>query len=77
MLSYQAIIMGKTQNKLTFRCENTIMPITPHLEMLGIDIDDQLKFKIFRKVSQQVFRKKGIQKSVTTGSSAQTHEKKC
>ena len=25
---YQAIVMGKTQNKPTFRCENTIIPIT-------------------------------------------------
>ena len=40
---YQAIVMGKTQNKQTFRCENTIIPLTSHLEMLGVNIDDQLK----------------------------------
>ena len=51
--------MGKTQNKVTFRCENTIMPISFHLEMLGISIDDQLKLNnhvsnISRKVSQLI-----------------------
>ena len=36
--------MGKTQNKPTFMCENTIIPITSYLEMLDINIDEQLKF---------------------------------
>ena len=49
--------MGRTENKLTFRCKNTIIPITSNLEMLGVNIDDQLKFdnydvsKVSRKVS--------------------------
>ena len=57
---YQAIVIGKTQNKPTFRCKITIIPITPHLEMLGVNIDDQLKIdnydvsKVSRKVSQQI-----------------------
>ena len=57
---YQAIFIGKTQNKPTFSCKITIIPITPHLEMLGVNIDDQLKFdnydvsKVSTKVSQQI-----------------------
>ena len=56
---YQAIVKGKTQNKPTYRCENTIIPITSHLEILGSNIDDQFKFdnhvsEVSRKVSQQM-----------------------
>ena len=61
---YQAIVIGKTQNKPTFRCKITIIPITPHLfphlEILGVNIDYQLKFdnydvsKVSTKVSQQI-----------------------
>ena len=57
---YQAIVMGKTSNKPTFRCKITIIHITSHLQMLGDNIDDQLKFdnygvsKVSRKVSQQI-----------------------
>ena len=43
---YQTIVMGKTQNKPTLRRENTIIPITSHLEMIGVNIDDKLKLKI-------------------------------
>lgn len=39
--------------------KNTIIPINFHLEMLGVNIDEQLKFnnhvsKVTRKVSQQI-----------------------
>ena len=63
--------MGKTQNKPTFRGENTIIPITFffHLEMLiGVNIDDQLKFD--NHVSK-------VSRSDTTDSGTQAHEKKC
>ena len=55
---YQAIFMGKTQNKPTFRSEN-IIPITSHSKMLSVNVDDQLKFnnhvsKVSNKVSQQI-----------------------
>lgn len=56
---YQAIVKGKTQNKPTYRCENTIIPMTSHLEILGVNIDDQFKFdnhvsEVSKKVSQQM-----------------------
>ena len=56
---YQAIVMGKTQTKPEFRSENTVIPISEELDLLGVTIDDKLKFdkhiaKICRKVSQQV-----------------------
>ena len=56
---YQAIVMGKTQGKPQFHCENIAIPITEDLEMLGVTVDDKMKFekhiaKICRKVSQQI-----------------------
>ena len=56
---YQAIVMGKTQVKPQFHCENIAIPITEDLEMLGVTVDDKMKFekhiaKICRKVSQQI-----------------------
>ena len=53
---YQATVPGRTQNKPTLRRENTI---TSHLEMLGVNIEDQLKFDNHvsegsKKVSQQI-----------------------
>lgn len=56
---YQAIVMGKTQVKPQFYCENTAIPITEDLEMLGVTVDDKMKFEkhianICRKVSQQI-----------------------
>jgi len=58
-VKYQAIAMGKAQNKPQFCCENTEIPITDDFEVLGVTIDDKLKFeihvaKVCRKVSQQV-----------------------
>ena len=56
---YQAIVMGKTQVKPQFHCEDIAVPITEDLEMLGVTVDDKMKFekhidKICRKVSQQI-----------------------
>ena len=41
---YQAIVMGKTQTKPEFRSENTVIPISEELDLLGVTIDDKLKF---------------------------------
>ena len=56
---YQAILMGKSQVKPRFYCENTAFPITGELEMLGVAVDDKTKFErhignVCRKVSQQI-----------------------
>lgn len=56
---YEAIVMGKRWNKLTFRCENAIIHINSSLKILGVNINDLLKFdnhlfKISRKVLQQI-----------------------
>ena len=56
---YQAIVMGKTQVRPQFHCEDIAIPITEDLEMLGVTVDDKMKFekhigKICRKVSQQI-----------------------
>ena len=56
---YQAIVMGKSDATLNFKCENSSIPVTKEFEMLGITIDNKLKFdnhvaKICRKVSQQI-----------------------
>ena len=56
---YQAIVMGKSQVKPQFYCENTAIPITGKLEMLGVAVDDKMKFErhignVWRKVSQQI-----------------------
>ena len=64
---YQAIVMGKTQVKPQFHCEDIAIPITEDLEMLGVTVDDKMKFekhigKICRKVSQQIAVLKRIKK---------------
>jgi len=42
---YQAIVMGKTQNKPLFRCENAVIPITEDFDLLGVTVDvNKLKF---------------------------------
>ena len=41
---YQAIVMGKSQVIPQFYCENTTIPITGELEMLGVAVDDLMKF---------------------------------
>ena len=56
---YQAILMRKSQVKPQFYCENTAIPITGELEMLGVAVDDKMKFErhignVCRNVSQQI-----------------------
>ena len=56
---YQAIVMGKSDTTPDFKCENSRIPVTKEFDMLGITIDNKLKFdnhvaKICRKVSQQI-----------------------
>ena len=59
---YQAIVMAKkADGTLDFKCENSSIPVTKEFEMLGITIDNKMKFdnhvatsKICRKVSQQI-----------------------
>ena len=56
---YQAIVMGKSDATPDFKCENSSIPVTKEFDMLGITIDNKLKFdnhvaKICRKVSQQI-----------------------
>jgi len=41
---YQAIVMGKTQNKPLFRCENAVISITEDFDLLGVTVDNKLKF---------------------------------
>ena len=68
---YQAIVMGKTQVKPQFHCEDIAIPITEDLEMLAVTVDNKMKFekhqekhigKICRKVSQQIAVLKGMKK---------------
>ena len=42
---YQAIVMEKSQVKPQFYCETTGIPITGELEMLGLAVDDKMKFE--------------------------------
>ena len=56
---YQAIVKGKSQVKPQLYCENTAIAITGELEMLGVAVDDKMKFErhianVCRKVSQQI-----------------------
>ena len=51
--------MGKYDATLDFKCENSSIPVTKKFEMLGITIDNKLKFdnhvaKLCREVSQQI-----------------------
>ena len=56
---YQAMIMGKTSRDPAFKCEGTSIPLVEEVELLGVTVDNKLKFgsqikKICRKVSQQM-----------------------
>ena len=51
--------MGRSDATPDFKCENSSIPVTKEFDMLGITIDNKLKFdnhvaKICRKVSQQI-----------------------
>ena len=55
---YQAIAMEKLKASIEFCCENTTIPNCEEIELVGITMDNKLKFekhiaKICRKVSQQ------------------------
>ena len=67
---YQAIVMGKSDATPDFKCENSSIPVTKEFDMLGITIDNKLKFdnhvaKICRKVSQQIVVPKRMKKMLT------------
>ncbi len=56
---YQGMVMGKPKANLEFRCENTIIPNCEEMELLGVTIDNKLKFEkpvanICRKLFQQI-----------------------
>ena len=56
---YQTIVIGKTPVIPKCYCENPAIPNTEELEMLGVTVDDKMKFKkhianMCRKVSWQV-----------------------
>ena len=56
---YQAITFGRVERNLVLTCEGTIIPIQDEMELLGVTLDNKLKFegqirKICRNVSQQV-----------------------
>ena len=56
---YKATVMGKTSQDPVFKCEGTSISLVEEVELLGVTVDDKLKFesqikKICRKVSQQI-----------------------
>jgi len=64
---YKAMVMIKTSRDPVFKCEGTGIPLLEEVELLGITVDNKLKFegqikKICRKVSQQIAVLKRIKK---------------
>ena len=58
---YQAVVLGKNKgtDEPGFKCEESQLPISNTMELLGVTIDEKLNFKkhlakICRKVSQQI-----------------------
>ena len=56
---YKATVIGKTSRDPVFKCEGTSISLVEEVELLGVTVDDNLKFesqikKICRKVSQQI-----------------------
>ena len=56
---YQAITLGRVERNPVLTCEGTVIPTQDEMELLGVTIDNKLKFmghirKICRKVSQQI-----------------------
>ena len=56
---YQAITFGRVERNPVLTCEGTVIPTQDEMELLGVTIDNKLKFdgqirKICRKVSQQI-----------------------
>ena len=69
---YQAMVLGKHKgtDEPVFKCEESQLPISNTMELLGVTIDDKLNFekhiaKICRKVSQQVAVLKRMQKMLS------------
>ena len=57
--NYQAITFGRVERNRLLTCEGTVTPIQDEMDLLGVTIDNKLKFegqirKICRKVRQQV-----------------------
>lgn len=56
---YQAMVTGNLQTpKQKFHCDNTTIPVSEDLTLLGVTIDNKLNFdkqiaNVIRKVSQQ------------------------
>ena len=53
------MVMGRREKDLQFRCENTVIPNATEVEMLGVILDEKLKFdqhvsKVCRKVTQKI-----------------------
>ena len=65
---YQAMVLGKNKGaELAFKCDESQIPMSKTMELLGVTIDDKLNFenhiaKICRKVSQQIAVLKRMQK---------------
>ena len=56
---YKAMVMGKTSRNPVFKCEGTSIPLVEEMELLGVTVDNKLKFegqikKMCRKVSQEI-----------------------
>ncbi|PFX18773.1 putative RNA-directed DNA polymerase from transposon BS [Stylophora pistillata] len=56
---YRGMIMGKTSRDPNFKCEGTTIPLVEEMKLLGVTVDNKLKFEgkiknICRKVSQQI-----------------------
>jgi len=58
---YQVMVLGKNKgtDDSVFKCEESQLPISNKMELLGVTIDEKLNFekhiaKICRKVSQQI-----------------------
>ena len=56
---YQAITFGRVEKNAVLTCEGTVIPIQDKMELLGVTLDNKLKFeekirKICHKVTQQV-----------------------
>jgi len=58
-MEYQAITFGRVERNPVLTCEGTVIPTQDEMELLGVIIDNKLKFegqirKICRKVSQHI-----------------------
>ena len=56
---YKAMVMGKMSRDPVFKCKGTSIPLVEEMELLGVTVNNKLKFEgqikeICRKVSQQI-----------------------